>query len=209
MRAGIHHGAYSHIESFRRQVFVIPPSEHFVLPSFTAIIYDDTLFRIFFSFDDMTRFLCKETGHTTNRCPSKSPTVTNTEQHSLNPENLSQNETPNEYMVPQLLPSQIVLQHHKELPENKPTETTKKRPARLNSKELPGKTRPISVSSDNDLTQTTEFVIPSAPNPRKQPKRLKTTSSTESLQAPQKSALTDHLAPLKVCFEKPNQFVPF
>ena len=91
------------------------------------------------------------------------------------------------------------------MPENKPTETTKKRPASLTSEELSGKTHPPSISSDNNLLQTSEFVIP---NPRRQPKKLKTTasSSTESLHEPQEPALTDDLAPLKICFGKPNQF---
>ena len=62
LRAGIHHEAYSH---------VTPPSELFVLLSSTVITHDDTLFHIFFSFDDMTCFLCKQAGHTANRCPSK------------------------------------------------------------------------------------------------------------------------------------------
>ena len=41
--------------------------------------------------------------------PFETPTDTNIQQHSLNPETLSQDETPNKYIVPQLLPSQFVL----------------------------------------------------------------------------------------------------
>lgn len=70
LRAGIPGEEYAHIESFRRQVFVAPPCEDTVLPSSTIVTYEDTAYRIFLNFDELVCFLCKNSGHIANRCPS-------------------------------------------------------------------------------------------------------------------------------------------
>lgn len=70
IRAGIPEPGFAHIMSFRRQAF-ITPEDVSKLPESTTILYDDTLYRIFFSTDDMTCFLCKQSGHLANQCNSK------------------------------------------------------------------------------------------------------------------------------------------
>lgn len=68
MRAGIPGGEYSHILSFRRQVY-IQPEEVLELPPSVVIKHENTSYRIFLTFDDMTCFLCKKSGHLAKDCP--------------------------------------------------------------------------------------------------------------------------------------------
>jgi len=68
LRAGIQLEGYTHILSFRRQLFVkaedIPK-----MPSSILINYDGTNHRIFISDDQVTCFSCKMTGHVASKCP--------------------------------------------------------------------------------------------------------------------------------------------
>lgn len=61
---------YEHIMSFRRQIYInhedIPR-----LPSSMLITQNDNQFRIFFTDDTLTCFLCKAVGHTSNNCKKK------------------------------------------------------------------------------------------------------------------------------------------
>jgi hypothetical protein len=77
LKAGINIEGYGHIMSFRRQMYInhedIPK-----LPSSMLITQNDNQFRIFFTDDTLTCFLCKATGHTSNNCkkkPEKNPTI--------------------------------------------------------------------------------------------------------------------------------------
>ncbi|KAF0713203.1 Uncharacterized protein FWK35_00035562 [Aphis craccivora] len=67
LRAGINIEGFEHIMSFRRQLFIkqedIPK-----LPNSLVITLNDSQFRIFFTDDVVTCFLCKASGHTTNNC---------------------------------------------------------------------------------------------------------------------------------------------
>lgn len=58
---------YAHIMSFRRQLY-IQPDDNLQLPSSITVDFEDTNYRIFVSFDEITCFLCKEKGHTTKQC---------------------------------------------------------------------------------------------------------------------------------------------
>ncbi|KAJ3622559.1 hypothetical protein MTP99_003062 [Tenebrio molitor] len=71
LRAGIPGDEFSHILSFRRQIF-IQPLEGGELPSSIVIKYDDTNYRIFLT-DDLTCFRCKLQGHTAANCPEYPP----------------------------------------------------------------------------------------------------------------------------------------
>lgn len=54
LKAGIPGEEFNHIESFRRQVFVTPPTdEDNALPSSLVISHEETTYRIFLSFDDL------------------------------------------------------------------------------------------------------------------------------------------------------------
>ncbi|KAE9534169.1 hypothetical protein AGLY_008676 [Aphis glycines] len=67
LKAGIKVEGYEHIMSFRRQIYInyddVPK-----LPSSLLINVNDNQFRIFFTDDKITCFLCKSVGHTTTNC---------------------------------------------------------------------------------------------------------------------------------------------
>jgi len=67
LKAGINIEGFEHIKSFRRQVYIkhedIPK-----LPNSLVISSNESQFRIFFTDDIVTCFLCKASGHTSNNC---------------------------------------------------------------------------------------------------------------------------------------------
>lgn len=75
LRAGIQGDEYSHILSFRRQLYV-QPDDNINLPSSTIIKHEDTNYRVFFSYDELICFACKLSGHIASNCPN--PPQTNT-----------------------------------------------------------------------------------------------------------------------------------
>ncbi|XP_044748699.1 uncharacterized protein LOC123309578 [Coccinella septempunctata] len=74
LRAGIPDDEYNHILSFRRQVYVIPPSESFTLQTSKLINFEENEHRIFFSTDKMECYICKQTGHIAANCPNTNST---------------------------------------------------------------------------------------------------------------------------------------
>ena len=67
LRAGNNEPGYTHIISFRRQVY-INPEDVSKLPPSIKINYDDTIYWIYFSTEKLTCFLCKEEGHVARFC---------------------------------------------------------------------------------------------------------------------------------------------
>ncbi|XP_050501206.1 uncharacterized protein LOC126881168 [Diabrotica virgifera virgifera] len=59
---------YSHIKSFRRQVFISPHNT--TIPDSILLNYDNTNYRIFISQDSMTCYICKQINHIASNCPS-------------------------------------------------------------------------------------------------------------------------------------------
>jgi len=80
MKAGFGNEEYDHIGSFRRQLY-IHPEDNEKMPSSIIINFDHTDYRIFFSDDTVTCYLCKQTGHTTNHCKN---VIENKTLYSLN-----------------------------------------------------------------------------------------------------------------------------
>lgn len=70
LRAGMPSDVYSHILSFRRQVYVFSRTEDFELQTSVVIPFDENTCRIFLSTDRMECFVCKQTGHIANSCPN-------------------------------------------------------------------------------------------------------------------------------------------
>lgn len=70
LKAGIPGEEFSHILSFRRQLYILPPEDENKLPSSILITFEDTSYRIFITTDDMSCFLCKQKGHIANTCPN-------------------------------------------------------------------------------------------------------------------------------------------
>ncbi|CAG9760177.1 unnamed protein product [Ceutorhynchus assimilis] len=71
LRIGVNNPEYSHILSFRRQVYVAPPAD-LEVPSSILITQDNTSYRIFLSQDGMSCFECKQSGQIASQCPNKS-----------------------------------------------------------------------------------------------------------------------------------------
>lgn len=70
LRAGLQDEEFNHILSFRRQVYISPSQDNEpVIQSTMLIPYEDTIYRIFLSADNMECFLCKERGHISSTCP--------------------------------------------------------------------------------------------------------------------------------------------
>lgn len=67
IRAGMNEPGYSHILSFRRQVY-IDPDDISKLPNVTQINYDSTLYWIYLTTDQVACFLCKQAGHLAKHC---------------------------------------------------------------------------------------------------------------------------------------------
>lgn len=112
LKAGIPGDEYGHILSFRRQVYVFPPTDDFELQTSLVIPYDGNSYRIFLSTDRMECFICKQAGHIANQCPNlptsnlplplpqdnltQSPSTAN-----LNTDTRQQNIPPEEHVVTQ------------------------------------------------------------------------------------------------------------
>lgn len=70
IKAGISEPGFSHIMSFRRQVY-IEQDDISKLPESIVIYYDNTSYRIYFSSESISCFICKQVGHIAHQCPSK------------------------------------------------------------------------------------------------------------------------------------------
>ncbi|EFA04790.1 hypothetical protein TcasGA2_TC014839 [Tribolium castaneum] len=66
LRAGVQ--KYSHILSFRRQIFV-QPNDEIELPDSVFVKVGEKNYRIFMTYGDMTCYLCKGQGHIADACP--------------------------------------------------------------------------------------------------------------------------------------------
>lgn len=83
IKAGINVEGYEHIMSFRRQMF-INQDDIIKLPGSLSINSNQTAFRIFFTDDRITCFLCKAVGHTSATCSNQTPQSNTTTTHTPN-----------------------------------------------------------------------------------------------------------------------------
>lgn len=67
LRARISNPGYSHILSFRRQVYIHPDDEK-LIPESLQINYEETTYWIYPSTDTLKCFLCKQSGHIAKQC---------------------------------------------------------------------------------------------------------------------------------------------
>ena len=67
LRAGLSNLGFTHILSFRRQVYIHPENVPNI-PESLQINYDDTSYWIYLSTDTLPCFLCKKSGHIAKRC---------------------------------------------------------------------------------------------------------------------------------------------
>lgn len=68
LRAGLSEPGFSHILSFRRQVFV-KPEDVDKLPASLNIFHEDTNYWIYLSGDNISCYLCKKEAHLAKNCP--------------------------------------------------------------------------------------------------------------------------------------------
>lgn len=78
-KIGVTNPEYSHILSFRRQIYISPPTD-MEIPESLLISYDDTSYRIFLSLDGLGCFKCKSHGHIAAHCPTNN---TNSSQQNI------------------------------------------------------------------------------------------------------------------------------
>ena len=74
-RAGLTGPGYSHILSFRRQIFIHPDDES-KIPESIQINFEDTSYWIFPSTDTIKCFVCKKVGHIAKNCQYKPDDLT-------------------------------------------------------------------------------------------------------------------------------------
>nr|CAI5829353.1 unnamed protein product [Callosobruchus analis] len=139
---------YSHILSFRRLVFIAPPTE--AIPDSLTITSDGTTYRIFLSTDSLKCTQCNKLGHTQLQCPESAENTTN---HHTEPNtrsttsNLTDSVTVTQSTDP-ILPSQ---QKVTDLPAPPNKQQTK---------------RQLSISPDAEQDKPT-FFLPSTTQPTK------------------------------------------
>ena len=106
IRAGIKDPGYSHILSFRKQMYV-KTEDVTKIPYNMQINYDDTNYWIYFSTEKLTCFLCKEEGHLAKFCKNVDPNT----QPNLNSPNLGTQQS-HSFVVnnetPTIIPSENV-----------------------------------------------------------------------------------------------------
>jgi len=194
LRAGLHIEGLTHILSFRRQMYISPEDEN-KIPSSLLINFENANYRIFLSNDELTCFLCKKIGHTSNNCPKANelkPSETNNISSLSNI--LTQSEA-GEPKTPVDLDSEIDFYEPMDISQtdNKDqltlTESSPitKRPALTQSPTLSGST--IS----NNVTPSPNQSIILKPNPSK---KSKLTPATENFL----ENIDTHLLPIKSFF---------
>lgn len=198
LRAGIPGDEFSHVLSFRRQVYVTPLENNATLPTSIIIKYEETNQRVFLTFDDMTCFLCKQPNHVVANCP-------NTTTGSIDPPTSvsltsPQNITPtNEATLTPIPTSDPTNQSGTVLFPDPNDKTTKKRPISTDSSSMSSLPETGDFISHSRTQDEYAFTSPSLPISSQ--KKLKRSRSTEI------PILTVHLENVRqVMEENPTQF---
>jgi hypothetical protein len=160
LRAGIREEEFTHILSFKRQIFV-QPNDTITLPSSLVIKFEDTNYRIFFS-NDLICYLCKVQGHIASQCTA--PPTQQDNAPEINPDTNKENQ-------------EDTVQNNMDC-EDKDTRKGiekmigQKRAATSSSASVP------HDSTENDLEETTVFK-----GPQQQKKRLKKDAYAEQMKS--------------------------
>uniref|UniRef100_A0A6P7FLB9 Uncharacterized protein LOC114328966 n=1 Tax=Diabrotica virgifera virgifera TaxID=50390 RepID=A0A6P7FLB9_DIAVI len=101
LRAGIQDPQYSHVLSFRRQVY-FAPTDNFTVPDSVLIDFENISYRIFLS-DKLTCYKCHQTGHVSSDCTSNHSYPQNTQKPQTEENFLSQ--------IPSTSPEQNQITH--------------------------------------------------------------------------------------------------
>ncbi|CAH1996059.1 unnamed protein product [Acanthoscelides obtectus] len=173
LRIGATLAEYSHILSFRRQVY-IAPSENTDIPESIEITHNDLTYRIFLTLDSQKCYKCKLIGHIASQCPSIKISQTSTESETLNDE-LS---NPSENQVVSDITTEDSTTAHIHLPKENTKAITNK-----NSHQHPQNTNTNIISLHGEGTPNNdELITPSVSSKRSFSEIL---TPTEDTGAPQ------------------------
>lgn len=92
IRAGINNPGFSHVLSFRRQMYIDPEDLPKLPPSISTKL-DNTAYHIYLSAEKLTCFLCNEEGHTAKHCKNIDTQTQTGSNESQAISNLEQNNT--------------------------------------------------------------------------------------------------------------------
>lgn len=151
IKAGFADNEYGHIGSFRRQLY-INPDDNDKLPSSILIEFEQTEYRIFLSDDTVICYLCKQTGHTSNRCKNVTENKITDSQESHQNSIPSVNDTENNIQ-------QHDIEHLSNSSRNFPFSTQEqveqvKRPAPSSSSSNLHMDNDTNIENPNNLSQT-------------------------------------------------------
>lgn len=97
LRINANDPAYSHILSFRRQIYISPP-DNIHIPEYIELEYDDVQYRIYLSKELHTCFKCKQAGHNASQC------VTGNNDKSI-PSPLPERSSTSNEILPSIIPN--------------------------------------------------------------------------------------------------------
>lgn len=182
VRAGISGSEYSHVLSFRRQVY-LHPDDTIELPSTTLVKFEDTYYRIYLSYDNLTCFLCKQPGHIARLCPAvdqnesvipQSETNSQTTQIELATQTRSDDTSVNERKLIEPTPTRSTSTESLKTPLNQTEKGTKRSPSTISSVSTENLSKgfiPAQLDTPATVSHTTQ----------RKSKKLKKSDSTESL----------------------------
>ncbi|KAE9528624.1 hypothetical protein AGLY_012199 [Aphis glycines] len=183
LKAGIFAEGYDHILSFRRQMY-IKYDDTPKIPSSLLISANDSQFRIFFTDDKITCFICKSTGHTSSTCKKSIMILTQFGTTKPNPQ--LTNDRPHQQQPPQPPPAQYIQLH-----KSHPSQYKK-----INIKKI--KTSEQTTASENTPTnQKSSFTQPELTN---KPENRSRSNSRKRFS----EDLDTHLDPISHIFEEHN-----
>lgn len=152
VRAGLNEAGFTHILSFRRQMY-INPEDLSKLPSSMQIQHENTVYWVYLSAEKLICFSCKEEGHLAKHCKNTEPNSQVDSQDTTNiidelpPGDLNQNNN-NE---------QLSEAHTENLQVDDPDQNINKQISYVHAENLQVKMptkRALSVSTQNDNTDT-------------------------------------------------------
>jgi len=177
IKAGINIAGYEHILSFRRQMF-INQEDITKLPGSLVINFNQTSFRIFFTDDRITCFLCKEVGHTSASCKkqiSHNSPIATVDDHTT--------ELLEDIQLPELPPIDTTQpqstmdwnQENNDIISSQPVANTKTSHVTMKTPITTQAKRPLSDT--NTIKSPTSPTAPGSPMPSIQPEKKKAKTS--------------------------------
>lgn len=195
LRAGLSDPGYSHILSFRRQVY-IHPDDVSKLPESLKITHDDTSYWVYLSADAISCFICKQVGHIAKNCKENSD-IDLSSSKSVLP--LGNTPTTNDADM------------HLNSEDNFPPLNSLPAPVSVQTISVPTK-RPLSVSSSESEPQSSLELSLSSQSDASQNKlevrSEKKKSKVDPLLLNDSTRLDNQLEPVKLLLSSPNNNYP-